>query len=133
MENLVDPKEIIFENTKSYIENNHSWAKLRLKRDKKMGGYIDIVAGKKGKDAHFHIGFGFNGNEIFREDRDRINKIHKTVNSNLHGKIFDEQIILKNSPGSYTFRIVTDLHEPTKKAILKKFEFIENSTKENHS
>jgi hypothetical protein len=53
MENLVDPKEIIFENTKAHIENEQSWAKLRFRRDKNGGAYIDIIAGKKQKNHIF--------------------------------------------------------------------------------
>jgi len=126
MEEHVDPKEIIFEDTKSFIENKHSWAKLKLKRDKKTGiGYMDIIAGEKNKKAHCHIGLGFNGKEIFREDRGKINEITRRVTSKLHGKLPDEKIVLNNLPESYRFRVSVELNGTAKKATLKKFEFVE--------
>jgi len=125
MEEIVDPTEIIFDDTKEFIENEGHWAKIRLKRDKSTGlGYLDILAGKKNdKGDHCHLGFSFDGKELVREYRGKVNEITRKVTSKLHGEMPDEKIILNDSPEAYRFRISVVLDGPTKKAILKKFEF----------
>jgi len=98
------------------------WLKLRVLDDDSKQKYYDILGGIKGKEPHIHFGVDLLGNHIFNEPRNKVQKIRKTIDSRLHGRISDETIILKDTPPKINFVLEVTPDGTSKESKITKFE-----------
>lgn len=99
------------------------WLKLRvLEDDNTQQKYYDILGGIKGKEPHIHYGFDLLGNNIFDRPRNKIQKIRKTIDSHLHGRISNETKILKDTPPKINFVLEITPDATSKESKVTKFE-----------
>jgi len=111
------------------IKNNKYWLKLKVSENKKtQQNYYDLLGGIKGKKAHIHYGFDLLGNIIFDQHREQIQKLRKTTDSSLHGRISDETKILNASP-KINFVLVITPDAISKESKVTQFEITADSPK----
>jgi hypothetical protein len=101
--------------TGEYKTTNH-WAKVRIMKDKKRGDlYIDVLAGRKGEPAHYHVGINPDQTLRFNEVREKLANIRRQVDDVKTGdSLEDKTVAFKQSKGkaSLTFKVIVD--EPTR-------------------
>ena len=106
------------------IKNKDFWMKLRIKNDRKTNQvYYDILGGRKGKEAHVHYGFNLKGDLIFDLPREQVQKLRREADSHLHGRISDEEKILKKSEGKINFIFRVIVKASTRESRVSRFEF----------
>ena len=90
---LVDPQIRIERHTEK------SWAKLRVKRDKRSGEYyFDVLLGiKDRKDWHTHIGIDLGQSIRFTQYRDQAATLRRTDESMKKGVTYDNEITIDSS------------------------------------
>lgn len=78
------------------IKRGNSWAKLRIKNDKKFGQYIDVLSGKNGI-IHSHVGYCVEcGETLFIQPRKQIHSLegHKLTQNGVEKKtVFEDQTV----------------------------------------
>lgn len=96
-------------------ETANYWAKVRIKKDGRRDDmYIDVVAGKKGELAHYHVGINPDQTLRFNEPRQKLASIRRQVDDVKTGdSLEDKTVAFKQEKGkaSLTFKVMID--EPT--------------------
>ena len=104
------------DNETGEYETKNYWAKVRLMKDRRRNDmYIDILAGKKGQEAHYHSGINQDQSLRFNESRNKLVSIRRQVEDIKTGNsIEDKTIAFKEGKveASLTFRIIID--EPSR-------------------
>jgi len=122
----IDPRTLWTAQEDLYIENDKFWAKLRVLKYKKTGqDYYDILAGKKGKESHYHQGIGLDSNTLFLIDRGVIGKVEHKVESQLYGKTIDEEVKYKASKGRIKFNMTFEVKASSRESKIIRFKFLD--------
>ncbi len=97
--------------TGEYKTANH-WAKVRIMKDKINGDmYIDVLAGRKGEPAHYHVGINPDQRIRFNETRDKLASIRRQVDDVKTGDSLEDKTISfkqEKSKASLTFKVIVD-------------------------
>lgn len=104
-----------FEGGKEFYETRKAWAKVRIKKDDKLGDhYVDVLMGSKGKDPHIHLGANGDGTLRFMEDRGKLSSLRRRVVDSKRGVLEDKSAMLKPETGENTFEFTVLVDEPTR-------------------
>ena len=113
--------------TKRRIDNKHGWAELQVKYDSENDlttGFFDVLVGRRtdGK-LKLHCIISLEGKIISLQHRKVTQSVAQKIESELHGKISEEALILKPTTPKLPVDIKVDYVGSTKEVILRDFRF----------
>ena len=110
------------------IKTSEAWAELKVK-DYDGEQYFDILAGKKGKKAHMHMGTNLDQRIRFLDERGITNTVRRQVESKKYGPISDEtREITNNVKGPYEFEFKLNIEIDTGEITIQTFRFTKYKT-----